>query len=170
MEAFRRKNPALVAGCGVLDSSPGFLLRRVLPHTSGGNKYEDEKKERRTRMNEASEGAGDRFAMAAAMRHWSTVNHAGGHVNHFTAKCLERAFARFYGWMPKRPPTDTIAQDREHAPGRDALSGTGTARTRTSLPRPVFRDIAQLVSLAHAQPVERTHDCCRAHIPVDIRN
>jgi hypothetical protein len=41
-----KKNPALaLRWCGVLDSSPVFLVRRDLPHTSGANKYEDEKKE-----------------------------------------------------------------------------------------------------------------------------
>jgi len=79
-----KKNPALaLRWCGVLDSSPVFLVRRDLPHTSGANKYEGKKKERTTHAGSLGEEAGDEVAVAAALRHSANVNDTARPVNRF---------------------------------------------------------------------------------------
>jgi hypothetical protein len=97
------KNPALVAGCGVLDSSPVSLLRRVLTRTSGANKYEDENKQRATHAGSREQKAGDGVALAVALRHAVNRKRCAKACQHPGAKIFPRPPKYAGAWKKAEP-------------------------------------------------------------------
>ena len=79
--SLKQKTPHSSPGAGFWILRLFTLLRRALTRTSGANKYEGKKKQRAAHARRLEKEAGNRAALAAALRHTANVNDECGPVN-----------------------------------------------------------------------------------------